>query len=233
MSLGSSQKPKKPRRMEIAPSILSADFARLGAEIADVVQGGADLLHLDVMDGHFVDNISFGPPVIRAVRKATDAFLETHLMISDPLRYAEAFVKAGSERIYFHIEAAPDPRPVLAELRRLGVESGLTINPTTPLGRIVPYLGDVDKILVMSVVPGFGGQPFMPEVLEKIRALRGEHRFERDIEVDGGITAATIGLAAGAGANIFVAGTAVFGAPSRAAAIGELRLAAERAVSTP
>lgn len=219
------------RPIGIAPSILSADFARLGEEIADVVSGGADLLHLDVMDGHFVDNISFGPPVIRSVRRATKAFLETHLMISDPLRYAEAFVKAGSERIYFHIEVAPDPRPVLAELKRLGVESGLTLNPATPLERVVPYLGDVDKILVMSVVPGFGGQPFMKDVLEKIRTLRGKHRFDRDIEIDGGITKETIGLAAEAGANLFVAGTAVFGAPSRAEAIRDLRLAARRATA--
>lgn len=220
------------RRIAIAPSILSADFANLSDEIADVVAGGADLLHLDVMDGHFVDNISFGPPVIRSVRRATKAFLETHLMISEPLRYAEAFVKAGSQRIYFHIEAAPDPRPVLAELKRLGVESGLTLNPATPLERVLPYLGDVDKILVMSVVPGFGGQPFMKDVLEKIRTLRREHRFEKDIEIDGGITKETIGLAAEAGANLFVAGTSVFGASSRAAAIGELRLAAERATTS-
>jgi len=218
-------------KVAIAPSVLSADFTRLAAEIADVVAGGADLLHLDVMDGHFVDNISFGPPVIKSIRKATTAFLETHLMISDPLRYAEAFVKAGSQRIYFHVEAAPDPRPVVRELRRLGVEVGLTLNPATPLERVVPYLGDVDKILVMSVVPGFGGQAFMPEVLSKVRALRLEHRFDRDIEMDGGIAEATIGPAAAAGANLFVAGTSVFGAPSRAAAIRSLRAAAESAVA--
>ena len=218
-------------KVAIAPSVLSADFTRLAAELADVVAGGADLLHLDVMDGHFVDNISFGPPVIKSIRKATTAYLETHLMISDPLRYAEAFVKAGSQRIYFHVEAAPDPRPVVRELRRLGVEVGLTLNPATPLERVVPYLGDVDKILVMSVVPGFGGQAFMPEVLPKVRALRREHGFDRDIEIDGGIAESTIGQAAAAGANLFVAGTSVFGAPSRAAAIRSLRTAAESAVA--
>jgi ribulose-phosphate 3-epimerase len=148
-------------------------------------------------------------------------------MISDPLRYARPFVEAGSQRIYFHVEAAEDPRPVIAELRRLSVEVGLTLNPATPLSRVVPHLGSVDKILVMSVVPGFGGQKFMPEVLDKIRALRREHAFDGDVEIDGGITIETIGGAARAGANLFVAGTAVFGATDRSAAIRDLRREAE------
>src|SRR5262249_393581 len=153
-----------------------------------------DLLHLDVMDGHFVPNISFGPPVVKSIRKATSHFLDTHLMISDPLRYAKAFAEAGSQSLTFHIEAAPAAAPGIAEIRRPGLGVGLALNPDTPIERVFPYLDDVDMILVMSVFPGFSGQKFIPDVLEKIRVLRERRGFVKDVEIDGGISPETIGL---------------------------------------
>src|SRR5690349_11715779 len=156
----------------ILPSVLAADFANLGDEIADVDRAGADLLHLDVMDGHFVNNISFGPPVIKSIRKSTTAFLDAHLMITEPVRYAPAMVKAGAQNITFHVEVVDDPAAAAKEIRKLGCRVGITLNPATPVEHIWPALDHVDLVLVMSVVPGFGGQEFMPEMLAKVQAVR-------------------------------------------------------------
>lgn len=205
----------------IAPSILSADFARLGEEIADIERSGCDLIHVDVMDGHFVPNLTIGPPVVKSLRRVTKLPLDVHLMIDEPLRYVEDFRKAGSDWITIHVEATQQVQETLDRIGALGAKRGLSLRPGTPVERLEPFLKSLDLILIMSVEPGFGGQSFMPEMAEKIRWLRP--RFKGFLSVDGGINADNAPLVREAGADILVAGTAVFGHKDRAEAIRRLR----------
>lgn len=214
--------------IKIAPSILACDFANLQSEAEAVRAAGADMLHVDVMDGHFVPNISLGVPVVASLKKATTLPLDVHLMISDPLRYAEEFIKAGSDILTFHYEADSDVAATIATIKALGAKAGLSIKPKTSAKEILPYLKDLDMLLVMTVEPGFGGQSFMAEVCPKITQIReyaDQKGLSLDIQVDGGISAKTAPMACRAGANILVAGSSVFGAKDYTEAIAAIRAA--------
>jgi ribulose-phosphate 3-epimerase len=209
---------------QIAASILSADFAKLAAEIAEVDRAGVDFLHLDVLDGHFAPNISFGPAVTAATRRSTSAFLDIHLMITDPLRYSPEFLKAGGDGLTFHVEVTSDPAKTARELRQMGCRHvGITLNPATPPEKIFPALDEVDHVLIMSVVPGFSGQKFMPEVLAKIEPIKKRMRPNQRLEIDGGMREETIRIARDAGIDWFVVASAIFDQKDRAAAVAGLR----------
>ena len=217
-------------RILIAPSLLSVDFANMEPGLRMVEAGGADLHHVDVMDGHFVPNLSIGPPVVKSLARVAKLPLDCHLMVTDPLTYGERFAKMGVWGVTFHIEVTDDPAALATALRAMGVRPGIAINPPTPIEALEPALDHVDMVLVMSVNPGFGGQSFIPEVLSKVEALRGRYGYGGDIEMDGGIAPATIGACAAAGANVLVAGSAIYGAADPAARVGELRELAQAAV---
>ncbi|MCE9545469.1 MAG: ribulose-phosphate 3-epimerase [Planctomycetia bacterium] len=213
----------------VLPSLLKCDFGHIADEIASLEQAGVQALHLDIMDGHFVPNLSYGLPVVEAVRKLTNLPLDLHLMIDNPGDYVKRYRDAGADLMTIHIEAVPDPKALLGEIRRLGAAAGLALNPQTPISAIEPYLADCDVVLVMSVEPGFGGQEFEPVAVTKLQQLRAIVGSDKVLEVDGGIHEKTIGRCAAAGADWFVAGSAVFGAPDYGAEVRRLReLAAVR-----
>lgn len=212
--------------IKISPSVLASDFSRLGEEAVLMEKSGADYLHLDVMDGHFVPNISFGAPVIKSVRGLTGLVFDVHLMISDPLKYAGDFAGAGADIITFHLESDSDAGETLDKIHSLGCRAGLSIKPGTPVESVFPYLDKTDMVLVMTVEPGFGGQSFMHDMMDKVRKLRSEiirRSLDTDIQVDGGINEETVRIAAQAGANVFVAGSAVFKSDNPALIIEKLR----------
>lgn len=213
---------------QIVPSVLSADFANLAQEIAEVTATGIEVVHLDVMDGHFVPNITVGPPVVAWIRKCTDAVLDTHLMITNPEKYAERFAEAGSDHITFHVETVDDPAVFVRYLRGLGVTVGVTLNPDTPVEAVEAVAPLCDMVLVMTVNPGFGGQSFMDDAAQKCIRLRQIVGPDVRIEVDGGIDPTTAGIVKGYGADTFVAGNAIFGQSDRPAAIAAIRTAIEK-----
>ncbi len=221
-----------PPPIRIAPSILSADFGRLAEEVRAAEAAGADWIHVDVMDGRFVPNITIGPLVVEAVRKVTKLPIDAHLMIVEPERYVEAFAKAGADLVSVHAEVSPHLHRTLQAIRAAGARPAVALNPSTPLSAVEWVLGDCELVLIMSVNPGFGGQRYIAAATEKVRRLRAmaDARGQAlEIEVDGGIKAETVGEVAAAGANVFVAGTAVFGAQDYAAAIRGIREHAQRA----
>ena len=214
--------------IKIAPSILSADFGNLREDVRIVEDAGADWLHIDIMDGHFVPNLTMGPDVVKSIRKNSKLFFDCHLMITDPEKYAPAFINAGAELITFHAECVEDMGALADKLHDSGVKVVISVNPATPIDRVLDVLDKIDLVLIMSVVPGFGGQKFMSEVLTKAQQIRNhKHGKNVIIEIDGGINPETAPLAAKAGIDVLVAGSAVFGKPSYKDAIDSIRNAAE------
>lgn len=220
--------------IKIAPSILAANFAKLGEEVLEVEKGGADWIHIDVMDGHFVPNITMGPIAVEAVRPLTSLPLDVHLMIENPDRYIEDFAKAGADYITVHVEACPHLHRTIQLIRSFGVKPGVVLNPHTPVETIQHILEDIDLVLFMTVNPGFGGQKFIHSVVPKVAQLSKiikEKGLSIEIEIDGGINEETIALCAKAGANVFVAGSAIYGKEDRAAALQSIKKAGQEAIS--
>ena len=221
----------------IAPSILSADFAALGAAVAAAERGGADLIHVDVMDGHFVPNITIGPPVVRSLKRVAHVPLDVHLMITDPDRYIDAFAEAGASMISVHVEVLPHLHRTIQAIKALGVKAGVVLNPSTPVVAIREVAGDVDFVLVMSVNPGFGGQTFIPRSESKVSevraALDGAGNASAPVEIDGGIDARNAARVVAAGARILVVGSAIFHAPDPESATRELKARAAGALAAP
>ena len=214
-------------RKVIAPSLLAADFARLGDQVNAAIAGSAEVLHVDIMDGHFVPNLSMGPGVVKSLRAFTPHPMDVHLMVTDPAYYAQRFAQAGASSITFHIEAADKPGEIIKYLHSQGLGAGITLRPGTPAEAIRAVVADVDLVLVMTVEPGYGGQAFMPDMLPKIAAIRSWLRPEQRLEVDGGINPTTGGQCAAAGADAFVAGVDIFGSGDIARAIAQLRAGVE------
>lgn len=218
--------------IKISPSVLACDFTKFGSEVQKAEDAGAELLHLDVMDGMFVPNISFGPDIIHCVRAQSKMIFDVHLMIMDPIRYIDKFIAAGADIITIHYESCDNQKEVLEKIRAAGKKASISIKPKTPASVLKPLLPYVDMVLVMTVEPGFGGQKFMMQTMESVRELREmilEGGYDIDIQVDGGINAQTAAIAAAAGANVLVAGSSIFGAKDAARAVSDIRTAAENA----